>query len=76
MRISARTYDRDYFGNMGSKFKVCLDGVPVKDCVEADDARGYVIVMERDANGRIAYDPVEVCALTRCIEGHVTITKE
>ena len=45
--------------------KAFLDGVEQKDCVEADEENGVVIVYARDKDGRYILDGCEIQTETR-----------
>ena len=45
--------------------RVFLDGAEQKDCVEADEENGFVIVYARDKDGRLIPDGCEIQTETR-----------
>lgn len=45
---------------VGNRVAPFLDGVEQKDCVEADEENGFVIVFARDKDGRYILDGDEI----------------
>ena len=45
--------------------KAFLDGVEQKDCIEADDENGFVIIRQRDKDGRYILEGDEIQTETR-----------
>ena len=45
---------------IGKRVTPFLDGVEQKDCVEADEENGFVVVYARDKDGRLIPDGCEI----------------
>ena len=50
---------------IGKRVTPFLDGVEQKDCIEADDENGFVIIRQRDKDGRLILDGCEIQTETR-----------
>ena len=50
---------------IGKRVTPFLDGVEQKDCVEADEENGFVVVYARDKDGRLIPDGCEIQTETR-----------
>lgn len=61
------SYQRTY------NYKVLLDGREILDCITADDERGEVVVLKRDAEGRIVLNDTRDEVLTQVFSGRVEV---
>ncbi len=61
-----------YSAENGDRGDVTLDGAQLKGCVECDPDEGYVIIIEKDASGKILVSGDEIA--TKRIDGVVTFT--
>jgi hypothetical protein len=71
MRVSAIKEDQCYVSNR-SGIEVTLDGIPVRDCIVADESEAYIITSARDSNGRLIGDGKQLSTLKR--HGRVVIS--
>lgn len=55
MRLSVYRTDRGYSAE-AYRYEVLLDGVPLHDCVVADEEQGAATVYMRDADGNLMHD--------------------
>lgn len=52
MRLSVYTTDRGYAAD-AYRYEVLLDGIPLRDCVTADEEQGTATVHMRDSDGKL-----------------------
>lgn len=57
MRIATITSDRGYHPKAGEGVLVTVGGVPMKNCVIADDEEGVAVCLATDLDGNLIYDP-------------------
>ena len=55
MRVSTDPIDQGFRAD-AYRFEAWLDGVKQPDCITADEEKGLVILVSRDANGNIRKD--------------------
>lgn len=72
MRLSAYKTDRGYSAE-AHRYEVLLDGVPLPDCMTADEEQGVAVVFMRDADGNLMHDGARM--RTKARFGRVTIRR-